>query len=202
MNLVEEVLRRAQRDFAELGVEWALIGGLAVSARAETRFTRDVDVAVAVEHDQQAETLVRQLTARGYAVQTIIDHEVTGRLATVRLTAPIDGSTFVDLLFASSGVEGELVAGAEDVELTPDLVIPVAGVPGLIVTKLLARDDVTRAQDAGDLIGLRAVASPGHLVEAKRLAVLVTERGYHRDRDLVAAVMALAPPEGLSPPDG
>ena len=35
----------------------ALVGGLAVSARAEPRFTRDVDLAVAVVSDDEAERL-------------------------------------------------------------------------------------------------------------------------------------------------
>lgn len=41
---VEESLRRLARDAAALQLQWALIGGFAVSARAEPRFTRDVDV--------------------------------------------------------------------------------------------------------------------------------------------------------------
>ena len=38
---------------------WALIGGLAVSARAEPRFTRDIDLAVAAVDDQDAGAFVR-----------------------------------------------------------------------------------------------------------------------------------------------
>ena len=34
---------------------WALVGGFAVSARAEPRTTRDIDVAVAVTDDSDAE---------------------------------------------------------------------------------------------------------------------------------------------------
>ena len=40
-----------------LGRDYALVGGLAVSIRAEVRFTRDVDVAVAVDSDAEAESL-------------------------------------------------------------------------------------------------------------------------------------------------
>ncbi len=39
-----------------LGLRWALIGGLAVAVRAEPRFTRDVDLAVAVADDRELET--------------------------------------------------------------------------------------------------------------------------------------------------
>lgn len=34
---------------------WALVGGLAISARIEPRFTRDLDIAIAVENDARAE---------------------------------------------------------------------------------------------------------------------------------------------------
>ena len=40
-----------------------LVGGLAVSARCEPRFTRDIDIAVALADDAQAEKLVRALRA-------------------------------------------------------------------------------------------------------------------------------------------
>lgn len=48
MNRVEAALRRIASDLDLRQAEWALIGGFAVSARAEPRFTRDVDVAVLV----------------------------------------------------------------------------------------------------------------------------------------------------------
>jgi len=40
---------------------WALVGGLAVSVRTEPRFTRDLDLAVAVADDRAAEDLVHRL---------------------------------------------------------------------------------------------------------------------------------------------
>jgi hypothetical protein len=42
------------------GKRFALVGGLAVSVRAEVRFTRDVDLAVAVSSDAEAESLVHR----------------------------------------------------------------------------------------------------------------------------------------------
>lgn len=52
MNRVEAALRRVASDLDARGVRWALVGGFAVSARTEPRFTRDVDVAVLVEDDR------------------------------------------------------------------------------------------------------------------------------------------------------
>ena len=61
-NLALESLRLVVRDLDEAELRWALIGGLAVSARAEPRFTRDVDVCVVVPDDATAERSVPQLS--------------------------------------------------------------------------------------------------------------------------------------------
>lgn len=42
-------------------IPFALVGGLAVSARTEPRFTRDADLAVALASDAEAEALIREL---------------------------------------------------------------------------------------------------------------------------------------------
>jgi hypothetical protein len=58
---VESALRKATADLNAVGVPWALVGGLAVSARATPRFTKDLDFAVAVGNDAEAEDVVRRL---------------------------------------------------------------------------------------------------------------------------------------------
>ncbi len=75
------------------------------------------------------------------------------RLATVRL-APADESplgTVIDLLFAVSGIEPEIVAAADPVEAVPGFIVPVARIGHLVALKVLARDDRTRPQDRVDL---------------------------------------------------
>lgn len=187
---VEAALRQIARDLDEAAAPWALIGGLAVSARSEPRLTRDVDVAVAVVDARTAEALVATLTARGYRVLSIVEQEATGRLATVRLRPPGAGAgqVIVDLLFASSGIEPELVAAAERLPLVPGLDAPVARTGHLIALKLLARDDRRRPQDYDDLLTLLAVGSAEELARARTSLSLITDRGFHRGRDLSAAL--------------
>lgn len=192
MTPIEAALVGVQHDLDDIGTPWALVGGFAVSARVEPRFTRDVDVAVAVTSDADAELLVHGLASRGYLVTTTIDHEPSGRLATVRLEAPGAAPVVVDLLFASSGIEPEVVDRAERIELLPGLVLPVAGISALIVMKVLARDDATRPQDAADLVQLTHAASVADWAEARELAGLVERRGFNRGRDLMADVNALS----------
>lgn len=107
---VEASLRQVADDLTQVGVRWALVGGFAVSSRAEPRFTRVVDVCVLVDNDADAEGLVHVLGRHGYAVDSVVEHEQRQLLATIRLISPVPGGVLVDLLFASSGVEAEIVA--------------------------------------------------------------------------------------------
>lgn len=167
-----------------------MIGGFAVSARTEPRFTRDVDVAVAVDDDDAAEGLIRVLLDSGYRLLATIDH-IGGRLATVRLASPLTGDVVVDLLFASSGIEPEIAEAADHLEIVPGLTLPVATTGHLIALKLLARDDVRRPNDAADLRNLVDVASEEDLQLARRAIELITARGFNRDRDLREALASL-----------
>jgi hypothetical protein len=171
----------------QLGVGYALVGGLAVSARAEPRLTRDVDLAVSAASDASAERLIRQLLARGYRVLATVEQTRTGRLATVRLSPPGRSKLVVDLLFASSGIETEIVKAAELIEILPRLTVPVARTGHLIAMKLLARDDRERPQDLDDIRSLLVTATTSD----RRLVITAIEqierRGFARNRDLRAA---------------
>lgn len=187
MIALESVLRRVVSELNELRVSFALVGGLAVSMRTEPRFTKDADLAVALTNDAEAESLVRQLTTVGYHVAAVVEQEAVGRMATVRLSrADKKNVPIVDLLFASSGIEREIVADAELVQVVTGLTIPVARAGHLVALKVLARDDVKRPLDIADLRGLLRSAPDLELVRARAALALITERGYHRGRDLMA----------------
>ncbi|MFI5394887.1 MAG: nucleotidyl transferase AbiEii/AbiGii toxin family protein [Candidatus Binatia bacterium] len=143
MNRLAGALARLLGHLTICGVRGALVGGLAVSARAEPRLTRDLDLAVEVVSDAEAERLIQRLVTLGYATVAIIEQEHTHRLATVRLRLPgaSERGVVADLLFASSGIEAEVVAAAEPLEVFPGVVVPVAQIGHLVALKLLARDD-------------------------------------------------------------
>ncbi len=187
VNTLVDSLTRVLADVASSGFPCALVGGLAVSARAEPRMTRDIDLAVAVGDDRQAEKVVASLVARGYRVRALVEQESAGRLATARLMHCGDGEGIVDLLFASSGVEKELVAAADETEIVPGVVVPLATVGFLMALKLLARDDRKRPQDADDLRALMEVATPQDIVQCGAAVDLIVARGYGRGRDLRGA---------------
>lgn len=193
MNRLQVALAGIAKILDEKGVGWALIGGIAVSVRAEPRFTRDVDLAVSVASDREAERLVGDLRDAGYEVLETVEQEKTGRFATARLLPPggDPGGIIVDLLFASSGIEPEVVTTAERLEMLPGLTVPVAGLPELITLKLLARDDAARPQDAADLIALAPLATARDFETVRRLARLIEKRNFHRGRDLSGEVERL-----------
>ncbi len=193
MSRLEAALRAIVGDLSVFGVPCALVGGLAVSARTEPRFTRDIDLAVAAGTDREAETIVNRLLGRGYSVLASLEQTAVNRLATVRLRAagePPEG-VVVDLLFASSGIEREIVAQADALEVAAGLVIPVARLGHLLALKLLARDEDRRPQDDQDLAGLMAVASDSDIAELRAAIGLIGSRGFHRDKDLGAELTAL-----------
>ncbi len=153
--------------------------------------TRDADVAVLVRDDAESEALLHSLAGLGFVAETLIEQVATGRLATARLRHHDAGSLVTDLLFASSGVESELVQSATRVEVLPGVVLPVATVGYLIALKLLSRDDRQRPNDADDLASLRDVATEADWAEAAHAVELIRQRGYDRGRDLAAALEVL-----------
>ncbi len=100
----ERALRAMARALEARGRPFAL----AVSVRAEVRFTRDVELAIAIDDDTAVDRLVRDLAADGFLPVAIVEHEKARRISTVRLRGR-DG-VVVDLLCASTGIEelGEL----------------------------------------------------------------------------------------------
>ena len=170
---------RASAELTELGARFALVGGLAVSAWGEPRYTRGVDLAVAAERDDEAERLVHELSSRGYEIVTIIEQTTTRRLATARLRRAADRAVFIDLLFASSGIERELAAAAVVIDD-----IPVGRVGHLLALKVLSESE-KRLQDRIDIQELAKVATQEDWLTAEVMVRLIKERGFHRGRALV-----------------
>jgi predicted nucleotidyltransferase len=184
LNL-KEALILAQRDLAEIRVGYAIVGGLAVSARVEPRMTRDIDFAIACSDDAQAESVVFELTQRGYVVKSVLEQSATDRLATMRLHPPHFSASgiILDLLFASSGIEAEVVDNAETMLVFSGLQAPIATTGHLIALKLLSQGP-TRPQDAADLVRLLAVASERDIQLARSAVTTIASRGFNRGRDL------------------
>ena len=193
MTAIADALRVIGAELEGRHAPFALVGGLAVSVRVEPRFTRDVDVAVSVTSDREAEGLVHSLLTRGWRVLAQVEQEHANRLATARLLPPGSSGIVVDVLFASSGIEPEIVKAAERLGVLEGIVVPVATVGHLLALKVLAHDEETRPQDRLDARGLLSVASPADMEQARNALALIRERGFHRGKDLLRELDELAP---------
>lgn len=183
-----EVLDRTLSALDALGYRAAVLGGFGISAWVDPRFTRDVDLAVAVDSDEEAEALVHRLRAEGFTLLASVEQKATGRLATVRLAPPSEpeGGIVVDLLFASSGIENDVVRDAATIDLGLGRAVPVARPGHLVALKLLANDPKTRPQDALDLRALRTVLDEREVERSREACREIVARGYARGRDLMA----------------
>ena len=177
---VEQEFRRTVADLDALLVRWALVGGLAISVRSVPRFTKDLDFAVAVADDSEAEDVVLRLRGRGYQPVGVLEQEYLERLSGVRLERA-GSDVIVDLLFASSGIEDEVVAKATRLQVLPRLSAPVATTGHLIALKVLAG----RNQDLTDLGLLIPAASAEDLEMARQAVRLIQTRGFNREQDVV-----------------
>jgi predicted nucleotidyltransferase len=182
----ESALRTSVADLNAAGVRWALVGGLAVSARTIPRFTKDLDFAIAVASDSEAEEVVHTLRSHGYHPVGVLEQDYVERLSGVRM-ARNGSDVLVDLLFASSGIENEVVASADHLEVLPRLTVPVATTPHLIALKVLAG----RSQDLTDLGYLIPSASSAELDAAREAVKLIQARGFSRGQDVAADLQTL-----------
>ncbi len=185
MNQLERVLLRLHSDLRQLGATWAVVGGFAVGVVSRPRTTFDIDVAISVAADRDAEKLVRDLRDRCYVLDRTIEQEATRRLAGARLIPPpeVGAGAPVDVLFASSGIETEIAAQAEQLEVMRGVVMPVARVGRLIALKVLA-DQPNRPNDRSDALELLAEASTAERELARTSLELIERRGFHRGKDL------------------
>ncbi len=187
-----DALADVGRRLTARGQRWALIGGLAVSARAEPRFTRDVDLAVAVDDDATAEALVADLVAGGFTLVLTLEQRALDRLATVRLLPPGEtgAGILIDLLFASSGIESEICRDAEPIELVAGLTVPVATVGHLLALKVLAAEP-DRPQDAIDIQSLTRVLTPGERARCEEAVRHIETVNANRGKPLTALLAAV-----------
>lgn len=156
--------------------------------RANPRSTRDLDIVLATMGDRETDDAVRGLRSRGYR-----DHPTKpmlmrkdGRLFGVRLVSPLLGDdeeeeTIVDLLLGCSGVEAEIIAAADLLEVLPNTFIPVARSGHLVAMKVLAG----RPQDLEDVRVLLREVDVVELQSARQTLELIEERGFNEEKNLL-----------------
>jgi hypothetical protein len=146
---VQDVLSVLARVLGQAGLSHALIGGHAVNAWLEPRFTADIDLVIAV--DAAALGRFRKaLAAEGIVVDVEYGAQEPSGPDFVRFVSA-DGLARVEIQVAKTPFQREVIqrARADDIRLR------VATPEDLIVMKLIAN----RPKDQIDLIGLLGLAA-------------------------------------------
>ena len=183
MTELLQLLQRVAADLNRLEVRWALVGGMAVSARTRPRFTHDLDFAIAVASDEEAEAVVRSLITEGYQMPSVFEQTKAGRLSVIRTHPPYSRQYFVDFLFASCGIEPEIIEDATPLKVSRGVSVPAAQISHLIAMKTISFSR-RRKQDGIDLEVLIETATASEIEHAQRLVALMVERGFQQKVDL------------------
>ena len=173
------IFAKVVRDLNEAGQPFALVGAIAVAVRAVELSTKDIDFAVAVPDETAALALLTRLERNDeYTVTRRIRDSHTDELCSAALLVRGSGGihAVVDLLFDTCGIEREVVAAAEPVEVLPDVRVDVATRGHLIAMKVLSLDDGRRPKDRVHLADLLQSSSELDIEEARDALCLMEER--------------------------
>ena len=183
--MIKGVFEYVKATLTELEISWALIGGLAISAQTDPRFTEDIDVNLFLPTDNEVEQLIFTLQRKGWIAETILEQAYFDNniIATVRFLTPKSSTVHVDILFASSGIEKEIIEQAEMIEIFQGIVIPIAQIGHLLALKILS-ESPERPRDTPDIKNLISYATESDVRLAKESCQLISTRGFHRQRDL------------------
>jgi len=149
---LEQTLARLARFLTDWGHPFAIVGGVAVIARAQARVTFDVDVAITVPRGREGE-LLAAAEEHGFSYDADeTRHLIDGGL--VRLAIP-GGGPGADLMFVDGPFLEELVARATPVAFGA-LSLPVATTEDLLLMKLESH----RPRDIDDAFALLLAGGP------------------------------------------
>lgn len=147
MNPREEAAWELHQFFGELGIRYAIIGGVAVQTWGQPRLTRDVDLTAAVPLDQPMHIFIQQVLDRFPA--RIEDALEFARRSRVILIQTSNGCP-ADISMGLPGYEDEVMRRAVEVELEPGKAVRVCSAEDLIIHKAIAG----RPQDVRDIEGI------------------------------------------------
>ena len=148
-----------------------------------------------VADDSEADLLTYVLRLAGYTAVASVEHETRHRLSTVRLMSP--SGVKVDLLFASSGIEVEIVDSATPIDFDGAGSVPVANAEELLAMKVLSMTD-TRLQDRIDAQYLLQFTPKLDITSVREHLARITSRGYAREQDLEAKLTMVLNDVGYS----
>lgn len=156
MDTLKSALTDLTKMLHESNIKYAVIGGLAVSARGYIRVTEDIDVVVACDWDDATELLLRvRDNDRAAATFDEAASDIESILAQGLLIPLIhhESCVPVDIAVGLSGFEQQAVRRAQIVDIA-GLQLPVVVAEDLIVFKLVGG----RPRDLTDIEGILRIS--------------------------------------------
>lgn len=146
MNPREHAAAELHLFFQQLGVSYAIIGGVAVQIWGEPRLTQDVDLTVAAPLDEPAVFIQQVLDRFPARLEGALEFARRNRVILITAT----NGCPVDVSLGLPGYEDEVMRRAVDVELEPGNAVKMCSAEDLIIHKAIAG----RPQDVRDIEGV------------------------------------------------
>ncbi|HMS55238.1 MAG TPA: nucleotidyl transferase AbiEii/AbiGii toxin family protein [Fimbriimonadaceae bacterium] len=172
---LENALSRLNAAATDLGLSYAIIGGLAVILRGHDRGTRDVD-AVVLDLDDHLDSFLSSAKEHGLTLRIDDGRAFAKDNRVILLQAP--DSTEVDVSMGILPFEVEVASRANTFEVGENLTVPVATVEDLLIMKFVAG----RKRDYEDVESLLELYPN---IDKDRVQSVVTEYGMALDDDSV-----------------
>jgi len=154
-NLIATALAQVCRVFDERDWRYCLIGGLAAAHWGEPRFTKDVDVVLLADIDDEPQIVDDILSEFRPRIDDAADF---ARVNRVLLIATDEGIP-IDVSFGSLPFEAQMLERTVRTTVLPDVEAPTATAEDIIVMKSIAG----RPQDVKDIEGI--LASQGEALD-------------------------------------
>ena len=146
MNEQERAAWELDVFLTQLGIPYAIIGGLAVRQWGEPRFTQDVDVTAMFPLEDTVPLLQELVAHFPPRLPDAVDFARRQRVLLVRASNGVP----LDISLCLPGYEEEVMARAVDWELEPDRVVRLCSAEDLVIHKAVAG----RPQDLRDIEGV------------------------------------------------
>jgi hypothetical protein len=139
-SVPSSAIRRLVETFSGLGIEYAIVGGVAASLQSKPRFTADVD-SVLLDIDERIEWFVEELRKAGYKSRSSDPIGFARRTRVLTFTDP--SGVDVDMMMGLLPFDIDLVKGAQTVSLG-SFEVRIATPEKLVVMKAIAWRDKDR----------------------------------------------------------
>ena len=146
MNKLEQAAWEAHQYFAEQGVPYAIIGGMAVQHWGEPRFTQDIDLTVSAPLENLPQFIQRILDRFPARLENAFEFAVQNRVVLVKASNGYP----LDIALGLPGYEDEMMQRIVEYRLTATQSIRICSAEDLIIHKAVAG----RAQDVRDIEGI------------------------------------------------